>query len=296
MNWNTTVALFTLTALAVSSAHASKTVNEQRNAEPHASVDINCVSGNLDVVGWDKLSVEVTGTVGNDVERVDVTGDPNHISVQVVSRSMRMWGSDSSAHLTVHVPAGATVAPKLVSADFKVSGLNGDLDLHTVSGESQGETGGNLRITSVSGDVRIRAPAAKSLYVHSISGDIEVSGGNGESEVTTVSGTVRLKLGSQSKVYFKSVSGDFSASLGLSNDADVNAEVVSGDITLKLAAPAAADYDVVTHSGGISNCFGPKPVEPQYGPGSKLVFKNGDSAAHVHIVTHSGDVRLCTQS
>ena len=282
--------------LAASAAHASRNIDEQRPADAHASVDINSVSGTLDLVGWDKPSVQVTGTVGTDIDRVDVNGDSNHISIQVVSRSMRMWGSDSTAHLTVHVPSGAAVSTTLVSADFKVSGLNGDLELHSVSGDAKGETGGNLRVNTVSGNIRINAMQAKSLAAKSVSGDIEISGGNGEADVTTVSGSVKVKLGTQSHVHLKSVSGDITATLTLAGDAQLDGEAVSGDITLKIAGNASADYDVETHSGTISNCFGPKPVEPRYGPGSKLMFKNGDSNARVHVVTHSGDVRVCTQS
>jgi hypothetical protein len=47
-------------------------------------------------------------------------------------------------------------------------------------------------------------------------------------------------------------------------------------------------------SGNISNCFGPKPKEAQYGPGSRLVFRSGEGNAHVQIETKSGNVSLCT--
>jgi len=50
---------------------------------------------------------------------------------------------------------------------------------------------------------------------------------------------------------------------------------------------------VQSFSGDIRNCFGPKPVEEQYGPGSRLNFRNGKGGAHVHIDTKSGDVALC---
>ena len=289
------ISLAGLFILAASAAHASRDVDEQRPADAHASVDINSVSGTMNVVGWDKPSVQVTGTIGNDIERVDVTGDGNHVSVQVVSRSVRMWGSDSTAHLTVHVPSGSAVSTTLVSADFKVSGLSGDLDLHTVSGDASGDTGGNLRVNTVSGNIQINAKQAKSLMAKSVSGDIEINGGGGEADVTTVSGTVNVRLGTQNHVHLKSVSGDITAALGLASDAQLDGEAVSGDVSLKISGNAAADYDVETHSGSISNCFGPKPVEPRYGPGSKLMFKNGDSNAHVRVVTHSGDVRVCTQ-
>jgi DUF4097 and DUF4098 domain-containing protein YvlB len=150
-----------------------------------------------------------------------------------------------------------------------------------------------LRAKTVSGDVRLKARAAKSLRVSTVSGDIDVTGGDGESEVTTVSGTAKISVGSQSRAHFKSVSGDITATLGLTPDGQLDSEAVSGDVSVNLRGAAAADFDVETHSGTIHNCFGPKPAEPRYGPGSRLMFKNGDGSARVHMVTHSGDVRIC---
>jgi DUF4097 and DUF4098 domain-containing protein YvlB len=273
-------------------AHASRTIHESHEASPHALVEINGVSGTLDVSGWDKPSVEVFGTVGADVDRVEVSGDNNHVSVQIVTRTVRLWGMDGNVHLSVRVPASATVSTTVVSADLHTTGLNGEVELHTVSGNVTGEVGGNLRAKTVSGDVRLKAPAAKSLRISTVSGYIQASGGDGESDVTTVSGNADLSLGIQSRAHFKSVSGDFTVALGLTPDAQVDGEAVSGNVKLNFQGAAAADYDVETHSGSIHNCFGPKPEEPRYGR-SRLMFKNGDGSARVHVVTHSGDVRVC---
>jgi hypothetical protein len=70
---------------------------------------------------------------------------------------------------------------------------------------------------------------------------------------------------------------------------------VSGDVSLKFAAMPAAEFDVQTFSGGIKNCFGPKPTESRYGPGSRLQFMNGEGHAHVRINTKSGDTQLCVK-
>jgi hypothetical protein len=66
-------------------------------------------------------------------------------------------------------------------------------------------------------------------------------------------------------------------------------------LCLRLGGTPAADFDVQSVSGNISNCFGPKPKEAQYGPGSRLAFKSGEGNAHVQIETKSGNVSLCTK-
>ena len=48
-----------------------------------------------------------------------------------------------------------------------------------------------------------------------------------------------------------------------------------------------------TFSGEIRNCFGPKPVEEEYGPGSRLNFRSGKGGGRLHIDSKSGDVSLC---
>jgi Putative adhesin len=277
-----------------SGAQAAKSVNEQRAADPHAAVEINAVSGKIRVQGWDKPTVEVTGTLGNDQDRVEVSGDPAHVSIQVIQRSnIQLWGTDGGPRLTVRVPTASSLSLTLVSTDFAVSELSGDLDLHTVSGDASGDVGGNLRVTTVSGDVHMNAHAAKMLAVKTVSGDMVVSGGDGEADISTVSGDARITLGTQRHVRLKTVSGEFVTTLALTNDAQLDGESVSGDLSLKLTGPASGDFDIETHSGSIENCFGPKPTEARHGPGSKLQFKEGSGSSRVHIVTNSGDVAIC---
>jgi hypothetical protein len=286
----------TLLVCAWSPAHAATSVDEHRAANPQGEVEIDNVAGLIDVQGWDKSEVAVTGTIGKDVERVDVTGDGNRTSIRVVLPRGAHWNmNDGDAHLVIHVPTNSSVSASLVSSDLKVSAVHGALELRTVSGNISGDGGGDLRANDVSGDIHFTATAAKRIEVKAISGDIVLTGGNTDIEATTVSGDVRLTLGTVSHARFKSVSGGISATLGASADAQIDGESVSGDIKLNFAAEPAADFDVQTLSGDIDNCFGPKPVEPRHGPGKRLTFKTGDTSARVHLTSNSGEVRLCTK-
>lgn len=277
-------------------AYAATSVDEHRAANPQGAVEIDNVAGSIDVQGWDKAEVAVTGTIGKDVERVDVTGDSNRTSIRVVlPRGLHFGIMDGSAHLVIHVPTNSSISASLVSSDLKVSAVHGALDLRTVSGNISGDGGGDLRANVVSGDIHFTATAAKRIEVKAISGKIELTGGNTDIEATTVSGDVRLILGTVSHARFKSVSGGISATLATAADAQIDGESVSGDIKLDFAAEPAADFDVQTLAGDIDNCFGPKPIEPRYGPGKRLTFKTGDTNARVRLATNSGEVKLCTQ-
>src|SRR6202167_2701133 len=118
-------------ALAASVAHAEKNIEERLAADPRGNVEINNVAGSVELQGWDKAQVEVTGTAGSGVDRVAVSGGPARVTVQVITRQNRLWGSEGSAHLIVHVPAKSSVTATLVSADVSVSGLLGDVKLQS---------------------------------------------------------------------------------------------------------------------------------------------------------------------
>jgi DUF4097 and DUF4098 domain-containing protein YvlB len=274
---------------------AGKTIQELRAADPHGEVEIVNVSGLVEVTGWERSEVEVSGTAGASVDRVDVTSAGNRTSIHVVSKANRSWGMDNEAHLFIHVPAGSAVMATLVSADFKVTGVLGNLKVQAVSGNISGDAGGDVDATTVSGNVRLTARAAKAIEVKTISGDIQVTGGGGEVDIATVSGDASVDLAGVSRGRFKSVSGDMTAALALLPDGQIDSQSVSGDVSLKFASPPSAEFDVQSFSGDIKNCFGPKSVQSNYGPGSRLEFKNGEGHAHVRVNTKSGDVGLCVK-
>jgi hypothetical protein len=274
---------------------AARPVHEQLAVDPQGAVEIVDVAGSVALSGWDRPEIEVTGSVGDEVDRVEVTTGDSRSVVRVISRSGTTHGGGNEARLTVHVPTKSSVTVTLVSADLALGTLQGSVKLQTVSGDVTGDVGGDLRASTVSGSVRVTAAAAKVIEVKTVSGTIHVSGSGGEVEISTISGDATLDLESITRGRFKSVSGGLTAGFALIADGRFEGESVSGDLVVKFAGTPAADFDVQSVSGNISNCFGPKPKEAQYGPGSRLAFKSGEGSAHVQIETKSGNVSLCTR-
>ena len=95
-----TILLLVLTAPVWAS---SRSFTAQKPADPAGSVEVINVEGTIEISGWDQPTVDVTGTIGSKVERVDVTSNANHTTVRVVLPSGNNWGSDgdSSAHLKI---------------------------------------------------------------------------------------------------------------------------------------------------------------------------------------------------
>ncbi len=283
-----------LAGLSLPSLAATRAFSAQKSADPAGTVEIVNVEGTIEVSGWDQAVVDVSGTIGDRVERVDVTSSANRTTVRVVLPSGSSWSGDSSAHLKIRVPQKSALDVSLVSADLRINGVSGNQHLQTVSGDIQGDAGGDLQVNTVSGDVHLSAHNAHNGQFKSVSGDVTVSGTDGEFTLNTVSGDAMLTLGSLARAHLESVSGDLNLSAGaLAPQGQLDAATVSGDLQINFAAQPDADIDVQSFSGDIDNCFGPKPTEEQYGPGSRLNFRSGKGGGRVHVDSKSGDVRLC---
>jgi len=266
---------------------ATKSVDEHRPADATGEVEISNVAGRVEVIGWDKPEVAVTGQIGSGVERVDVTSAGSRTTVHVEGHewhglSLGLSGPGAGeANLVVHIPARSSLTAGLISADLNVTGIAGDQRVHSVSGDITTAAQHEVHVRTVSGDVHVTAGSeSKLIEIATVSGDLAVSGGAGELSVETVSGDGTLSLGTLSRAHLKTVSGDISLSADLTADGRLEAESISGDMR-------------VSFSGDVTTCFGRKAAREGFGPGSRLNFQEGAASARVRIVTKSGDVTLC---
>jgi hypothetical protein len=277
----------------------SRVIDLHQSADPRGQVEIDSVSGHVEVVGWERAEIAVSGTLGERVERVDLSADGDHATVHVVLRTRGLFhgGDESSAELVVHVPRDSLVRTSLVSADLVTHDLRGEQRLRTVSGDIHAELARGGSVNSVSGEVKIGTSAAAdpaaALEVETISGDVRLEGSVGDLRLQTVSGGAHIKLGTLTAARLKTISGDLEFAGSLSPTGHFEAESVSGTLTIDFATTPAADFDVESHTGSIENCFGPAPQTSHYGPGSHLVFRNGDGSGRVRISSLSGSIRLC---
>ena len=128
-----------------------------------------------------------------------------------------------------------------------------------------------------------------------VSGDLMISGTDGDVQLNTVSGDANLTLGTRHARPSGERVRRRQRERQRARCATASSTPTRSAATwLHLATVPDADIDVQSFSGDIHNCFGPKPVEEQYGPGSRLSFRSGKGGGRIHIDTKSGDVTLCT--
>src|SRR5215510_9563179 len=105
--------LCVLGALPLAALANENTVDRKVTADARGEVLISNVSGNVDVRGWDRNEVQVTGQLDEDVERVDVETSGGRTVIKVILPRGNNNGGD--AMLEVQVPRGSSVEVSAVS-------------------------------------------------------------------------------------------------------------------------------------------------------------------------------------
>src|SRR6185437_8548436 len=82
---------------------STRSIDQHQPADPAGTVEIVNVAGEIDVSGWDRPEVSVTGEVGDRVDRVELTHSDHHTVVRVVLPQGigTHFGGDGSAHLSI---------------------------------------------------------------------------------------------------------------------------------------------------------------------------------------------------
>lgn len=284
-----TALLVALPVLAV----AGTPINARTAATAADRIEISNTVGVVEVRGWSRSEVEVTGELGKGSERLEFTRAADTVRVKVVLPRNSRKVEDT--RLVVNVPAGSRVAVDTVSANVDVRGVAGTQRLESVSGNVRAEIAGtDIECRTVSGNVVVLGAGRKGLVsITTVSGNATASRVAGEVNASTVSGTVKLGSGETSRSRVRSTSGDVALTGQLAANANVDIESLSGNVRLDLVGTPSASFDVETMTGDINNCFGPKPIHPEYGPGGKLRFQQGTGSGRVRIETMSGDIGLC---
>ena len=263
-------------------------------AEPGGEVVISNVSGRVDVRGWDRNEVRVTGSLDEGVDRLDLESSSGRTTIKVVLP--RGNSHDGDADLTIQVPKGSSVEVGAVSADISSHGVFGTQRLKSVSGEITADVAGDdSEVRSVSGNVTVRGSGKPiNLRMSSVSGSLKLSDGAGKLDLVTVSGDARAQMDEASEIRGRTTSGDLELRAKLTKDGRVDVEAVSGHLRLRLPSPSALSTEIESFSGDITGCLATNVEKvSKYGPGVRLNIRNGEDGPRARAKTLSGDIEIC---
>jgi len=293
---------------------AATDVAESLSSDNVTNISINNHSGFINVVGWDKNKISVTGTLDDDAEKLIFEQKGAQVLIKVEYPRMDNWSADGSK-ITVFMPKNIRMKSSSISSDIHVSNLHGGVEVKTVSGDVLAKNiTQNVEISSISGNIDSDKLAGK-VFLSAVSGDIKDTDSTGRLEIRAVSGEVvtnsqakevffnnvsgqsELNLAEVIELRIRTVSGDLEAKISLNEKALLKASTVSGDLNFIFQKGVDADFSLKSSVGGDidNNITQDKTEHDEYGPGAKLNFQTVNGSALVRVSTVSGNVEVSSK-
>lgn len=220
------------------SVHAQKAINRGWALNPDGAVKIFGDAGSIRVIGWDRDSVSLTGTISSNGTLFG-GGSPEGVKMGVETR-----GPIKPSDLVVHVPARARVWVRSVSASVDISAFAGALDVSAVSATTRIQgTPAEVRAESMNGALDVTASPAY-LRLKTATGPITWTGSSEDVGITTVSGRVSINAGTVKRARFESIDGEIRYAGSVASSSNMAIDTHSGNVTLALTKNTSVDIEV----------------------------------------------------
>jgi DUF4097 and DUF4098 domain-containing protein YvlB len=261
-------------------------------AKPDVTVSLVAKRGRVTVRGWERQEIRAaSGTGGQiDLQRADETkGAEPAQRVQVVL-------SPATNSVDLNVPRGATVRLRVSGevsvddvAEVEIEAADGTVYLRNISRSTEVSNIGNTILKESSGRI----------YIRTVGGTVEVSdvqpgGANDTLQVTSVSGDCIFERIGHARVEAETITGNVTLLGALAPSAHYNLRTTSGDVRLVL--PGEASFHVnsrVGEEGEFANEFPLKIQRNSKSSGSRqLNGTHGSGDATLNLTSFNGSVRL----
>ena len=247
-------------ALAAQAAGAAPTAQRRgQRLDADGAVRVWNLVGSVRVIGWARDSIAVSALVP-DGTRLFFGGDRRGVKVGIEERA----GSAPQAALEIRVPHGARVWVKSATAPITVSGLAGEVELFSVSGEVRvAGRPATLRVESMDAPVTV-ADGAAWLRARTSAGTLRVRGAVDDAVLSTVGGAAHLEGTVAQRARIETVTGAVHFDGAVARGAQLGIDTNAGDVTLTLE-PRPVALDLLTLNGRISGTLPPvrRAVRPQ---------------------------------
>lgn len=294
MNSVRTWALLVLALCAVPAGLSAQTiVHHGRSLERTADVRIMALDGTVQVEGWDRDSVDVTGTITKGMTPF-FGGSRSGFKVATYEG---VTTTDTRADLVVRVPRQARVWVKTTLASVAVSGLGSTIDVYTI--------GGSILVRG-SPDALVAESMRGLITVEGTPGWVRLKNGSGvvrlndlrarDLSVSTVSGPISGTLGAI-RVRLETMSGAITTTHVFVPESTTDIDTHDGSVTVRSGSgvggvrpPAGLSVRIYSQRGSVRNEWTADRTAGATGTGTELIF--GTGAARLMIRTFSGAVHL----
>ena len=278
---------------AVDQAHAQRKVNERRAVVPAGFIRIFAQQGEVQVIGWDKDSLFVSGTV------VDPPGERFSVGITKQGAKLGVWSEEEvdakPSNITVYLPRRSQVWIKTSGANITVSNIEGGLDLFSVSGAiTVSGTPREVYAETMGGEITLANARTMSARLKTASGGIKLSGEVSDLTAVTVSGDINSALTKFGRARLESVDGHIRYYGSIPASSVIDLINHAGAITMVLPSKTSADFAFNLYDADLSDEFGIKKRWMSSKMKAKeMTFGLGDRpTARVMIRSFKGPVAL----
>ena len=293
---------------------AGEKISQSLPSHEVTNVVIENHSGLVNIVGWNKDKVSITGELDDKAQALIFEQKGAKIHIKVKYENVNNWHSDGS-QLTVFMPKDIRVNFSSVASDLSLKNLHGGIEAVTVSGNVlASEASDNIELSSISGNIKTNDLSGKislsvvsgdikdnnsagRIKIRAVSGEVDVESSASEVFFNNVSGNSKLKLTDVIELRMSTVSGDINAEVQLKEKGLLKASSVSGDIELIFQKDINADFRLNTNVGGdlVNKLSSDKAVYSEYVRSAKLNFQLGDGNGSVSVSTVNGNVKVSSK-
>lgn len=277
--------------LATTPLPAQEKVDRRIAIASDASIRIWNMAGITRIIGWDRDSLAVTGTVPSGAFYMGGAGSGAKLGVERPDGSK----GDLPATLEIRVPRNARLWVKSASASVEASGLTGELECSSVDGAVRVE--GSLRLVvaeSMEGNLSVYGPMSV-VRLKGGGGTITLRGARGDLMATTVGGAILLTDAALRRAYLETVSGPVAYDGTVAARGTLEVITHSGDVTLRLPTEISAEFTLSSFDGAIlygQSGKGKGKGEPAPQMGKPMTFTTGGGDARVTVRSFKGEIRV----
>jgi DUF4097 and DUF4098 domain-containing protein YvlB len=263
---------------------------------PKARIDAESFNGNIEITGWDRNEVEISGSKYASTEglrnaiRIDVHNTPDSVEIRAIRPSDLSGGM--GAKFTLHVPRSAEVD--------RVTTSNGPIHVEDVSRAGHlKSSNGQIKITGVHGEVEAHTTNGP-IDAESLDGGVTLKTSNGHIHADRISGSFEAETSNASIVArfdtspstpIKTITSNGSIEVTMEKAplSDIRAATRNSPITIHLPAETSAKITADTSNSSVTCDF-----DVAGGESSKSHLKgNIGSGGHtIELTTSNGHIRI----
>jgi DUF4097 and DUF4098 domain-containing protein YvlB len=313
-----------LAALMLQSACASAgdLIDESRDVNADAIIDVEIMNGVVTLTGWDENRFHIAGELSDAAEGYDLRQVAGGVRFEEeIDRGSynNCWApgnrcQDTQSDLDIHLPRNSVLRftgtnievtaeglhgstnIELVNGDVYASDLQGTVKLQTVNGGiDANDLKGRISLETVNGNIDDNGSQGTRLSLNTVNGDIDATTRSASVNAETTNGDIELEAGAVDELEVSTVGGSLDAIASLNADGEININSVSGRIELTVPADTSAVFNIQTATNGrITNELTSDEAERRnrYVNSRELDFTLNGGNGDVSVSTVSGNVSL----